>query len=131
MKKEEFKQFVKNNPKLIKFVKNNEMTWQKFYEMYDLYGEEESVWKDYIGKDETTINNTDNNIENKAKAGIAGLTLSEVVNWFKNVDLDGLQEGIGNFQRVLGVVQDFSKKDNTNTEKQAYKPRPLYKHFED
>ena len=42
MKKDDFKLLVKKNPELIKFVKNNEMTWQKFYEMYDLYGEEES-----------------------------------------------------------------------------------------
>lgn len=132
MKKEEFKKFVKNNPRLIKYVKNNEMTWQKFYEMYDLYGEEEGIWKDYIEKTEDTKETNTNKTEKVGKAGIAGLTLSEVVNWFKNVDLDGLQEGIGNVQRVLGVVQDFSKKDNTSTEvKQTYKPRPLYKHFED
>lgn len=132
MKKEEFKQFVKNNPKLISFVKNNEMTWQKFYEMYDLYGEEENVWKDYISTPKEETEATVNNASKVGKAGIAGLTLSEVVNWFKNVDLDGLQEGIGNVQRVLGVVQDFSKKDNTTeTTKQTYKPRPLYKHFED
>ncbi|MBR6690055.1 MAG: hypothetical protein IKL65_01830 [Bacilli bacterium] len=129
MKKDEFKEFVKNNPKLIKYVKNNEMTWQKFYEMYDLYGEEESVWQDYINKN--TDDKNDKTINKASKAGIAGLTLSEVVNWFKNVDLDGLQEGIGNVQRVLGVVQDFSKKDNTTPTKEAYKPRPLYKHFED
>ena len=128
MKKEEFKEFVKNNPKLIKYVKNNEMTWQKFYEMYDLYGNEESVWKDYISEEK--IENKV--IENTAKTGIAGLTLSEVVKWFKNVDLDGIQEGIGNVQRVLGVVQDFSKKDNiSDNTKSTYKPRPLYKHFED
>ena len=136
MKKEEFKQFVKNNPKLIKYVKNNEMTWQKFYEMYDLYGEEMSVWKDYVGADTNEIaqnDNMDKKAEKAAKTGIAGLTLSEVVNWFKNVDLDGLQEGIGNVQRVLGVVQDFSKKDNNtiSSPKETYKPRPLYKHFED
>ena len=131
MKKEEFKQFVKENPKLIKFVKNNEMTWQKFYEMYDLYGKDENVWKDYIGLTEEQTNTVEK-VEKASKSGIAGLSLSEVVNWFKNVDLDGLQEGIGNVQRVLGVVQDFSKKDNTtNTTKQTYKPRPLYKHFED
>ena len=131
MKKEEFKQFVKENPKLIKFVKNNEMTWQKFYEMYDLYGKDENVWKDYIGVTEEQTNTVEK-VEKASKSGIAGLSLSEVVNWFKNVDLDGLQEGIGNVQRVLGVVQDFSKKDNTtNTTKQTYKPRPLYKHFED
>ena len=40
-----------------------------------------------------------------------GFSFSEVVNWLKNVDLDGLQQGIGNVQRVLGVVQDFTKKD--------------------
>lgn len=130
MKKEEFKQFVKNNPKLIKFVNNNEMTWQKFYEMYDLYGEEESIWKDYIGESNNEVNQK--NVSTPKPAGIGSLSLSEVVNWFKNVDLDGIQEGIGNVQRVLGVVQDFSKKDNTTTEtKPTYKPRPLYKHFED
>ena len=121
MKKEEFKEFVRKNPKLINYVKRNEMTWQKFYEMYDLYGEDNSVWNTYLNSNETS---------KVAKAGIAGLTLSEVVNWFKNVDLDGLQEGIGNVQRVIGVVQDFSKKD-TKTSTDTYKPRPLYKHFED
>ena len=128
MKKEEFKEFVRNNPKLISFVKNNEMTWQKFYEMYDLYGSEESVWKDCIG--EKKVENKV--VENSVKTGVAGLTLSEVVKWFKNVDLDGIQEGIGNVQRVLGVVQDFSKKDSSSEPtKSIYKPRPLYKHFED
>lgn len=135
MKKEEFKEFVRKNPKLISYVKNNEMTWQKFYEMYDLYGEDGNVWKEYIKKEESKQINENQgkaNASNAAKAGIAGLTLSEVVNWFKGVDLDGLQESIGSVQRVLGVVQDFSKKDSTSTSpKQTYKPRPLYKHFED
>lgn len=126
MKKEEFKEFVKKNPSLITYVKNNDMTWQKFYEMYDIFGEDESVWKEYIKKDEIR-----NNIDNKDKATATGFTLSEFINWLKNVDLDGLQEGIGNVQRVLGVVQDFSKKDNNGNSKQTYKPRPLYKHFED
>ena len=128
MKKDEFKEFVKSNPKLIKYVKNNEMTWQKFYEMYDLYGKDETVWNDYIGIKENKV--SEKKIEKTSK-GVVGLTLSEVVNWFKNVDLDGLQEGIGNVQRVLGVVQDFSKKDNNVQTKETYKPRPLYKHFED
>ena len=105
------------------------MTWQKFYEMYDLYGNDETVWNDYIGIKEDRV--SEKKIETKGKGGVAGLTLSEVVNWFKNVDLDGLQEGIGNVQRVLGVVQDFSKKDNNTPQKETYKPRPLYKHFED
>lgn len=120
MKKEEFKEFVKKNPKLITYVKNNEMTWQQFYEMYDLYGEEENVWKDYL--------TTKEEVKEVVKTTSA-FSLGEVVNWLKNVDLDGLQEGIGNVQRVLGVVQDFTKKENK--EVNTYKPRPLYKHFED
>lgn len=134
MKKEEFKEFVRKNPKLISYVKTNEMTWQKFYEMYDLYGEDETAWGEYLKKEDTQVtqNNETSTASNIAKAGIAGLTLSEVVNWFKGVDLDGLQESIGSVQRVLGVVQDFSKKDDTKVSSKAtYKPRPLYKHFED
>lgn len=105
--KEEFKEFVRKNPSLIKYVKNNEMTWQKFYELYTLYGEDSNIWNEYL-KSDTTIN--------------------EVVNWFKKVDLDNLKEGIGNIERVISVVKDFTKKDNNITE---YNPRPLYKHFED
>ena len=126
MKKEEFKSFVQKNPKLISYVKNNEMTWQKFYEMYDLYGDSNDAWKEYIN---TKIEEKNENIKTVGKVGLAGLTLSEVVNWIKGVDLDNLQEGIGNVQRVLGVMQDFTKKDKL--EKPPYKPRPLYKHFED
>ena len=125
MKKEEFKEFVKNNPKLINYVKNNEMTWQKFYEMYDLYGEDENVWKEYIDKNSKETNNT------TEKIALSGLTLSEFINFIKKVDLDSLQEGISSVQRVLGVVQDFSKKDSKSEQKDSYKPRPLYKHFED
>ena len=62
---EEFKTFVKDNPSLIKFVKNNEMTWQKFYEIYDIYGNEESAWSEFISKDkkidEPIIENSKNN----------------------------------------------------------------------
>ena len=126
MKKDDFKEFVKKHPNLITYVKNNEMTWQKFYEMYDLYGEDESIWKDYIGlKEENKINNT------TEKVALGGLTLTEFINFIKKVDLDSLQEGISNVQRVLGVVQDFSKKYNKSEQTSTYKPRPLYRHFED
>ena len=124
MKKEEFKEFVKQNPKLINFVKTGEMTWQKYYELYELYGSDSKVWEPYLEVEEEKK-------EEKIKSGLAGFALGDFIKWLKNVDLDGLQEGIGNVQRVLGVVQDFSKKNNGEDIKQTYKPRPLYKHFED
>ena len=112
---DEFKEFVKKNPKLVKYVKNNESTWQKFYEIYDLYGEEEEAWKDYLGVAAVS-------------ATAAGLT--DLFGFLKNINLDSIQNGVNSLQRVLGVVQDLSVKDEKplNTE---YKPRPIYKHFED
>jgi hypothetical protein len=79
----EFKEFVKKNPSLVKYVKNNEMTWQKFYEMYDLYGENDSVWTDYLKQENTA---------RVASAASTGFGLNEIVNMFKNVDLDSVQE---------------------------------------
>ena len=34
MKQEEFKNFVRTKPELIKYVQNGKMTWQKFYDLY-------------------------------------------------------------------------------------------------
>lgn len=118
MSKETFKEFVKKNPKLIKYVKNNEMSWQKFYELYDMYGENNEIWKDYLKEDD------------KIKTVAAGAGFTDFINFLKTVNLDGLQEGIGNVQRVLGIFQDFTKKDSEQ-KKEEYKPRPIYKHFED
>ena len=104
---EDFKSFVKKNPSLIKYVNNGSMTWQKFYEMYNLYGEENSVWKDYIGV-------------------ATGLGVGELLSYFKNINLDSIQNGVNNIQRVLGVLGDIK-----STPKEEYKPRPIYKHFDD
>lgn len=113
MNKEEFKNFVKNRPYLIKYVNNGEMTWQKFYEMYSLYGDSDDVWKDYV----------DTKIEKKESKN-----LNDILSYFKNINLDNIQNSVDSIQRVLGVFQDI--KDN-NVDKKEYKPRPIYKHFDD
>ena len=58
---------------------------------------------------------------------------ADFIAFLKTINLDSLQEGIGSIQRVLGVFHDFTgnKDNNDNTDKKEYKPRPLYKHFED
>lgn len=113
-KLDSFKDFVKNNPSLLKYVKNKEMTWQNFYEMYDMYGEDNNIWNDYIK--EKSISNT-----------VSSIGVSDIINWIKNVDVDKMQESINSVQRVLGVLEDLGN----NKETPEYKPRPLYKHFED
>ena len=116
---DDFKNFVKDNPGLIKYVKNNEMTWQKFYEIYDIYGNENDVWKDFLDVEPIRIENKDVEKNNSS---------IDFMSWIKGIDLESVREGVNSIQRVIGVLQDF----NTNkTSSEEYKPRPIYKHFED
>ena len=112
MGKEKFKEFVKNNPNLLKYVQDGSMTWQKFYEMYDMYGEDDKVWDKYL----------------TSSASVGGSL--GIFDMIKNLDVDSIQTGINSMQRVLGLIQDMSNK-NKEEVKEEYKPRPLYKHFED
>lgn len=112
-KKDEFKEYVRKNPNLINYVKNGEMTWQKFYEIFDLYGEEESAWSSYSKVEEKVVTNNKTN---------------DFLTWIKSIDLDSISEGVNSLQRVVGVLGDLSSKD---TKKEEYVPRPLYKHFDD
>ena len=109
--KDNFKKFVKNNPSLLKFVQKGDMTWQKFYEIYDMYGEDSNVWDNYL------------------KSADIGTSLG-IFEMIKNIDLDSIQTGVNSMQRVVGLFQDMVKKNNKEIE-QEIKPRPIYKHFED
>ncbi len=114
--KEAFKEFVKDKPKLVTYVRNGDMTWQKFYEMYDLYGDDNNVWKDYL--------------EPKPQETVATTSFAGMLEWLKNINLDSIQEGVNSLQRVIGVLGDLGTKSEKEV-KEEYKPRPIYKHFED
>lgn len=111
--KEKFKDFVKLHPELLTYVKNKKNTWQDFYEIYDMYGEDENAWKDYL-----TL----------ATAATTASTF-DLTGFLKSLDLDSIREGVNSIQRVLGLLQDMTLGNNSNT--QQRKPRPIYRHFED
>lgn len=123
-KKEEFKLFVKSHPELIKFVKSNEMSWQKFYEIYDIYGNNNEVWNKYFSKlDEEVVTKSETK-EN--------FSVSDLINMAKNVDLNSVQKNITNISKALGLVQSLIAKDDSGSlAENTYTPRPLYKKFED
>lgn len=116
--KEEFKLFVKSHPELISFIKNGEMTWQKFYETYSLYGKDDNIWSKYFKKEEKKVKEEKENI-----------SVSDLIDMVKKVDLNSVQKNITNISKALGLVQSLITKDEINTE--TYTPRPLYKKFED
>lgn len=113
--KEEFKKFVQNNPTLNKHVTKGDMTWQKFYEMYDLYGESSEVWNDYLRKD--NVKNID--------------SISKINDLIKGVDMDSIKEHINTAQKALDFVQELTSKTSSVTNKVPIEPRPLNKFFED
>jgi len=113
----EFKDFVKRNPSLINFVRSGEATWQNFYEMFTLYGEDNEVWDPYI-KNELT-----NTVPSSFGVG-------DIMKLIKGIDLENFRKGVEGLSKGIGIIQDLFIKDEV-TKSDTYKPRPLYKHFED
>ena len=122
MSKEEFKSFVRKNPSLIKYVNNNSMTWQKFYEMYDMYGESNDIWINYLGT-------TSNNIVKANTLSSSENAFRELVNTVKTINLEKVQKGINSLQKTISLVQELGSSNNTTPKE--YERRPIYKHFED
>ena len=120
-KLDNFKEFVRNNSYLINYTKTGNKTWQDLYEIYDLYGEDQDAWNNYLKED--NINTTNNNT---SKTNY----IEEMVRMAKNIDMDKVQEGITSLQKTLGLFGDlFTSKSNNNTKQ--YNPRPLYRRFDD
>ena len=113
-KKDDFKEFIRNKPELVQYIKNKDMTMQGFYEIYDVYGDSEEAWKPYLNQE----------VSNSPK-------LTDIM---KNLDLDEIQKHINTAQKALGVVGDLTSKGTTeasNLVKGPLMSRPLNKFFED
>lgn len=101
-KKELFKNFIGNHPEVLKYIKSKEMTFQDFYEIYDIYGEQSDVWDKYFKTSEST---TDEN------------RLKELTGLLKNINIDSIEHHVNNAQKVIGIIQELTKKtpDITST----------------
>lgn len=119
----EFKEFVKANPFLIGYIRKGQRSWQDFYEMYDLYGEDEDAWVKFLEEDEEEI------IESSERSSSGGY-IDEIVRMAKNIDMNKVQEGISSLQKTLGLFGELFTNKNTNSGKE-YNPRPLYRRFDD
>lgn len=121
-KKEEFKEFIKSKPELVDYVKSKEYTWQDFYEVYDLYGKDESVWEKY--------KENKDNIESDDRKNAS---ITELTNLVKNINIDNVQKYINNAQKAINVISELTaKKTSTDTVQTIAKtPRVINKFFGD
>ena len=109
--REAFKAFVKSNPTFASYIKDGSMTWQKFYELYDMYGEDSNIWNEF-------------KISSKKSAP----TISDIVNIAKNIDINKLQAGVNSLSKAFGLFSElFIGKDDGN----GYTPRAIYQRFDD
>lgn len=100
-KLEEFKIFIKDKPFLQEKVKNKETTWQSLYETYDLFGAEADVFKN---KEENETRNQTNSNSNNS-----------ILKMLEGVNLDRISENLEGMKKILGVLGEFTKKDDLKT----------------
>ena len=124
MAKEDFKRFVRSHPELVNYVNSGKMSWQKFYEMYDIYGENNSIWQNY---QQTRNTETKAETTSKISSTVGDTSLKDLFNMVKKIDLESVRKGAEGLQKAISLVQDFGSTKPTNN----YQARPLYKHLED
>jgi len=93
MSKESFITFARTKPELAKAVLRGDVSWQQLYELYEIYGEKNSVWDTYLKKD-IDLNQ-----------------FKDIFEMIKKVDLNQVQAGIENVQKTIGLLQDIGFKD--------------------
>ena len=115
-KKESFKTFAKSHPELLSSIKSGEASWQKLYEIYDIYGEDDRAWNTYFNKNTASTTNFSN--------------ITDIV---KNIDMESVQKHINTAQKALGLVQELTGKGASaaTLAKGPSTPRPINKFFED
>ena len=112
MSKVEFKEFVKKHPELVSFVEKGETNWQRLYELYDLYGDSNSVWNKYLKKEETSDN-----------------SFKDIIQFIKGIDLNTIQKGLVSLDKAIDAFKEIIPSSKVNMK--PYEPSPNYRYFED
>lgn len=123
-KKDEFKDFAKTRPELVEFIKDGSMSWQSFYELYDIYGGDDTVWSKYsVPKQDASKNK---------------LSFTGINDLVKKVDMNSVQKHIGTAQKAIGLFKEFGVKNTETAAKTIGNlgsspsiPRPINKFFGD
>lgn len=127
MSKEAFKSFARGHKELASHVISGKTSWQKLYELYDIYGENSTIWDDYFSSNNKVVETAGNTVEEETTP----TNLKDLFTSIKNVDLNSVQKGITNIQKTIGLLQDIGLGEKKLPATPTYEPRPMYKYFED
>ncbi|WP_174733808.1 YlbD family protein [Mesobacillus harenae] len=93
---QQFKEFVKNKPELVREVRAGKVTWQELFEDWYLLGEDDPRWKS-AGEGSSAGKSKDD--EKKPD------WISKVMKAVQNMDPNQVQGQIQNINQALGAVQ--------------------------
>ncbi|XJZ28380.1 YlbD family protein [Bacillota bacterium Lsc_1132] len=107
-----FKEFVKNNPKVIQEVRKGKATWQELYEDWYLLGEDDERWNLMGSEEKSETASGENDQKNDWMSNIMGM--------LKKVDPNQVQHHMNNLSQAIGAIQGLlSQFQNSNQSNSA------------
>ncbi|APH05373.1 YlbD family protein [Bacillus weihaiensis] len=112
---QQFKEFVKEHPKIIQEVRKGNKEWQEVFEDWYLLGENDVIWNQY--KEQPAEDNSQNT-ESKTDF------MSSIVSAMKNMDMNTMNQHITNMSSTISTIQGLfdqfgvskgSKQSNSGT----------------
>lgn len=123
-KLEKFKEFIRDKEFLIDKVNNNETTWQNLFEIYDLYGENASIFK--APKQESSEYQEETN-EQRNDTGVGSESrVNNLLKAFEGVDVNKINENLEGVRKILSVLGEFTKKDDVKPKRTYERPNNRY-----
>jgi hypothetical protein len=110
-----FKEFVKRYPKISSEVKKGTVTMQELYEDWYLLGEDDPRWDQFKDNKE---NEHEDKMEQSPEENGSDF-MSQVLNYFKTMDVNQVQQYINNASQALGAVQGVLSQFQTTTPTQS------------
>ncbi|CAH2713386.1 hypothetical protein BACCIP111895_00521 [Neobacillus rhizosphaerae] len=101
---QKFKEFVRDNPKIIQEVRKGKSTWQELYEDWYLLGEEDKRWET-IGSEPDSESGSESDSEPEKNKESQGDWMSNIMGMVKKMDPNQMQNHINNLSQALGAIQ--------------------------
>ncbi|MBL3647305.1 YlbD family protein [Bacillus vallismortis] len=107
----DFKQFVKKHPKLIKEVRKEQRSWQDVYENWVLFGESDPIWDPYREPEEGA-----NAVPETAEKNDF---VSKMVTAVKKMDVNQMNEQINKMSQSISSLQSLLHTFSGSGQKQS------------
>lgn len=115
---EKFKEFVKQNPQIIREVRLGNATWQDLYEDWYLLGEDDSRWDSF----------KENKGEKRTSEEKKSDWMGNIMGTLKHMDANQMQGYINNLSQALsavqGVISQFQGGQQSGGGSKSANPKP-------